>query len=158
MFFVFCFYIIFFFISSGQDLAGTVICHDNHTVDITITNVDDIDEWADPTRWRLEDNANCDPVIDQDNGVVNYTGLVLPDCTFKQQQFSDSIKYILKVSAKRDNPGGAGQLRAYDYLFFVSCDYDNEGNPPVASFVPIVNRGDNVTSTCSFLQFLLLIF
>ncbi|KAL9952525.1 hypothetical protein ACROYT_G039793 [Oculina patagonica] len=134
----------------GQDLAGTVTCHDNHTVDITITNVDDIDQWTDAAEWRLENNTDCEPTIDQDSRVVNYTGLVLPDCAFEEQQFADSIKYILKVSAKRDDPGGAGQLRLYDYLFFVSCDYDNQDNTSVASFVPIVNRGDNDTSNAFF--------
>ncbi|KAL9952511.1 hypothetical protein ACROYT_G039779 [Oculina patagonica] len=134
----------------GQDPVGTVTCFNNHTVDITITNVIDIDEWTDPTEWRLENNADCEPIIDQDNGAVYYTGLVLPDCAFEQQQFADSIKYILKVSATRSDPGGAGQLRAYDHLYYVSCDYDNQDNTSVASFVPIVNRGDNDTGNAFF--------
>ncbi len=131
---------------------GTVTCNNDHTVDISITNLDDIAEWTDPSEWRLENNANCDPTIDQGNSAVNYAGLVLPDCALEEQQLADSVKYVLKVSAtKSTGAGPGGQLRAYDHLYYVSCDYDNEGNVS-ASFIPIVNRGDNDTGTYSVQQ------
>ncbi len=108
--------------------------------------MDDIDEWT-TFDWRLENNADCDPTFS--GTTVTYTGLVLPDCTFSSEQLDNSIKYVLKVSATKPDPGGAGQLRTYDHLYYVSCDYDNQDNTSVASFVPIINRGSNDTGTFS---------
>ena len=121
-----------------------VYCNDNHTVDIKIINVDDVDEWE-AYEWRLENNDTCDPTLDVPGQMVNYQDLKLPDCAFKAHQYPDHIKYILKIEAKKDDPRpGTQQLRAYDHHYYVSCDYDNQ-NRSTASFIPIVNRKDNDT-------------
>ncbi len=138
-------YHIFFFISGQNppDPVGRVTCNDDHTVDISITNVDDLGEWE-ISEWQLEDSAACEPTFS--GTTVTYTGLVLPNCSMSSEQLPDSIKYVLKVSATKPDPGSGttGQLRAYDHLYYVSCDYDNQ-NRSSASFVPIVNRNDNDT-------------
>ena len=121
---------------------GVVTCHNNHTVDIIITNVDDLGEWSEP-KWQLQSSASCQPAFS--DSTVTYTGLFLPDCAWSSEQLPDSIKYVLKINATMGNPGGTGQLRAYDHLYYVSCDYDNQ-NRSSASFVPIVNRNDNDSS------------
>ena len=120
-------------------------CRDNHTVDITISNVDDADEWA-SNEWRLANNPACEPAIDPVTNTVTYDGLHLPDCVWQSEQLADHIKYILRISAIKPavNPTGTGQLRAYDHLCYVSCYYDNQ-NRTSASFVPIKNRKDNDT-------------
>ena len=122
---------------------GKVTCHNNHTVDIAITNVDDLARWTE-TEWRLQNNASCQPTF-QNNRTVNYDGLPLPDCAFSSQQLPNSVKYILKISAKKGDPGGTGQLYEYDHLYYVSCEYGNQ-NKTVASFVPVKNRQDNDSS------------
>ena len=122
---------------------ATVYCNDDHTVDIQIDRVDDVDEWN-ATEWRLANNAACDPTLNDANEMVNYDNLTLPDCSYESIQNNDSIKYILKIEARKPNPGGTLQVRAYDHLYFVSCEYDNQ-NRSIASFVPIVNRNDNDT-------------
>lgn len=120
---------------------GSVTCHYNHTVDITIINVERLDEWN-ASQWQLERNSDCEPVLSVDDKTVTYTGLVLPDCAFAQEQHPESIKYMLRINAITPNPGGTGQLRLYDQLYFVSCDYDNQ-NRSTASFVPLTSRGAN---------------
>ncbi|KAL9952548.1 hypothetical protein ACROYT_G039817 [Oculina patagonica] len=132
----------------GQgDPAGAVTCNNDHTVDITITDVDDLDEWV-ASDWQLKGEAACEPTF-TDASTVTYSGLHLPDCALEQQQLADSVKYVLEVSVTKGDPGGAGQLRAYDHLYYVSCDYDNEGNVE-ANFIPIVNRGNNDTGNALF--------
>ena len=124
--------------------TATVYCNDDHTVDVNIINVNDIADWM-PPEWRLENNTACDPTLDVPGQMVNYQDLKLPDCAFKAHQYPDHIKYILKIEAKKDDPGaGTQQLRAYDHHYYVSCDYDNQ-NRSTASFIPIVNRKDNDT-------------
>ena len=119
-------------------------CNDNHTVDINIDNVDDVDEWI-ASEWRLENNSACDPTLDFPGQMVNYKALTLPDCAFDFLQYPDYIKYILKIEAKKPDPSPVTQqLRAYDHLYYVSCEYDNQ-NRSMASIVPIVNRNDNDT-------------
>ena len=135
-----------FFFLSGQntpDPVANVNCRDNHTVDITIRNVDDADQWA-SNEWQLQNNAACVPLIDYAAKTVTYPGLALPDCALESEQLDDHIKYILKISAVKANPGGTEQLRAYDHLYYVSCYYDNQ-NRTSASFVPIKNREANDT-------------
>jgi len=105
--------------------------------------VDDVNEWN-ASEWRLQNNPACDPTLDVDGEMVNYENLTLPDCSFTSTQYPDHIKYILKIIATKPNPGGTQQLRAYDHLYYVSCEYDNQ-NRSMASFVPIVNRNDNDT-------------
>ncbi|XP_078350192.1 ZP domain-containing protein-like [Oculina patagonica] len=131
------------------DPVGIVTCNDDHTVDISITNVDDLGEWE-TSEWQLEDSAACAPTF-TDASTVTYDGLFLPDCSMSSEQLPDSIKYVLKVSATKGDPGSGttGQLRAYDHLYYVSCDYDNQ-NRSSASFVPIVNRRDNDTGDAFF--------
>ncbi|KAJ7318456.1 hypothetical protein OS493_037935 [Desmophyllum pertusum] len=130
------------------DPVGTVTCHDDHTVDISISNVDDLAEWT-TTEWRLEGNSACDPKFD--DGTVTYTGLSLPDCSMSSKQLSGDIKYVLKVNAIKPDPvsSTADQLRGYDHLYYVSCEYDNE-DIATASFVPIKNRNDNDSSSAFF--------
>lgn len=111
--------------------------------------MDDADEW-DEEEWRLANNPACDPTINVTYERVNYENLTLPDCSFDAIQNDGNIKYILKIEARKPDPGsgsGSGiiqQVRAYDHLYFVSCEYDNQ-NRSIASFVPIVNRNDNDT-------------
>ena len=135
-----------FFLFAGahhsMGLVGKVTCHNNHTVDINITNVDDLAEWTE-TEWRTRNSSSCQPTFH--NGTVNYDGLALPDCAFSSQQLSNGIKYILKISAKKSDPVGTGQLYVYDHLYYVSCEYDSQ-NKSVASFVPIKNSKDNDSS------------
>ena len=76
--------------------------------------------------------------------MVYYQNLLLPDCEYTSLQYPDFIKYILKIEAKKPDPGGTLQLRAYDHHYYVSCEYDNQ-NRSTTSFVPIVNRNDNDT-------------
>ena len=123
--------------------TATVYCNDNHTVDISIINVNDISTWM-PPEWRLQNNSACDPTFDVSGEMVHYQNLFLPDCAYKSLQYPDFIKYILKIEANRPNPGGTLQLRDYDHLYYVSCEYDNQ-NRSTASFIPRVNRNDNDT-------------
>ncbi|XP_078352165.1 uncharacterized protein LOC144636829 [Oculina patagonica] len=126
--------------------VGSVTCHDNHTVDISITNLDDLGGWT-TIEWRLQNNLACDPTFG--NRTVMYDGLALPDCAWSSEQLPNSIKYVLKISATKSDPGGTGQLIAYDHRYYVSCEYGNQNNT-VASFVPIVNRNDNDSSSAFF--------
>ena len=123
--------------------VGKVTCHHDHTVDITITHVDDIAEWR-TADWRLQNSASCEPT--SDNRTVNYDGLTLPDCAWSSEQLQDGIKYILKISVKTSNPGGTGQLYANHHLYYVSCEYGNQ-NKTVASFVPYNSRQGNNDSS-----------
>ena len=126
--------------------VGKVTCHSNHTVDINITGVDDLAEWTE-TEWRTQNSSGyltaCQPTFH--NKTVKYDGLLLPDCAFSSQQLPNSVKYILKISAKKSDPGATGQLYVYDHLYYVSCEYGNQ-NKTVASFVPVKNRQDNESS------------
>ena len=123
--------------------VGKVTCHNNHTVDINITNVDDLAEWTE-AEWRTRNSSSCQPTF-HNNRTVIYDGLALPDCAFSSEQLPNSVKYILKISAKKSNPGGTGQLYVHDHLYYVSCEYGNQ-NKTVAEFVPIKNRQYNVSS------------
>ena len=137
----------FFFIVGASHLnpVGQVTCRNDHTVDIKIANIDDLDEWS-TSEWRLQSKAECEPTFD--SGTVTYSSLKLPNCSWSSEQLNmnDSIKYILKVNPTKTDPGGNGQLRAYDHLYYVSCYYDNQ-NRSSASFVPIKNREDNMNSS-----------
>lgn len=121
---------------------GNVYCHSNHTVDITIINVESLGSWTE-SQWQLEGNTECQPTFGVDT--VTYSDLVLPDCANAEEQNPESIKYILKINAITDDPGGTGQLRVYDQLYFVSCEYDNQ-NRSTASFIPLTSRGANDSS------------
>ena len=126
---------------------ASVVCHYDHTVSITISNVDDIRTWTEE-EWRLENNANCDPTFNVPAETVNYDKLVLPDCANYDKQLNYSIKYQLKISATKDDPkppAETSQLRSYDHMYYIWCEYDNQ-NRSYASFVPIVNRADNDSS------------
>ena len=134
---------VFFSGANPDDPKAMVYCQNNHTVDIMISNVDDADEWN-ATEWRLANNAACDPAINANANTVTYSGLHLPDCAWESEQLNGSIKYVLKIYAVKPDPGGTGQLRAYDHHYYISCYYDNQ-NKTSASFVPIKNRQDNDT-------------
>ena len=126
--------------------VGKATCHNNHTVDITISNVEDLAKWN-VTEWRTRSSSGylpaCQPTFG--NRTVNYHGLPLPDCTYSSRQLNNSVKYILKINTKKSDPGGTGQMYGYDHLYYVSCEYDNQ-NKTDASFVPIKNRQDNASS------------
>ena len=149
------FFVLVLLISGDGHLApeATVNCYDDHTVDILISNVDDADEWV-PSEWELENNPICGPTINDAQQTVNYANLFLPDCAFNSIQGDDYIKYILKIEAKKGNPG---QLRAYDHLYYVTCLYDNQ-NRSMTSFVPIVNRNDNDTGIENKVYYYILFF
>lgn len=125
---------------------GKVTCNNNHTVDIKITGVDDIDEWI-VDDWQLKGKNECKPLFG--NETVIYSALKLPDCAwYSEQPDNSSIKYVLKVNPTRGNTGN-GQLRVYDHLYYAWCYYDNQ-NTSSASFKPIKNREDNDSSTAFF--------
>ena len=121
---------------------GKVTCNNNHTVDIKITGVDDLDGWE-VDEWQLSGKNECKPLFG--NETVTYSALKLPDCAWSSEQpANSSIKYVLKINPKKGNTSN-GQLRVYDHLYYVECSYDNQ-NTSSASFVPIKNRENNDSS------------
>lgn len=151
------FFVVVLLISGdGHSPAAQVYCNDNHTVDIEISNVDDADEWM-PDEWELQSNSNCQPAINDTLQTVTYSDLILPDCAYDSIQGDDYIKYILKIEAKKPDPGLTGQLRAYDHLYYITCLYDNQ-NRSMTSFVPIVNRNDNDTGIENKVYYYILFF
>lgn len=121
---------------------GKVTCNNNHTVDIKITNVDDLDGWT-ADEWQLKNKSECKPVFG--NGTVTYSALKLPDCALlSEQPANSSIKYVLKINPTKKSSSN-GQLRVYDHLYYVWCSYFNQ-NVSTASFRPIKNREDNDSS------------
>ncbi|KAL9952520.1 hypothetical protein ACROYT_G039788 [Oculina patagonica] len=120
--------------------TGSVTCNDGHTVSITISNVDDYDEWT-AADWQLEGSDSCEPTLN--SGTVTYSSLSLPDCAESSEQHEDGIKYILKINPTVTNKL---QSRSYEHLYYVSCKYDNDDNA-VASFVPIKDRTVNNGTT-----------
>ena len=127
---------------SGQNTIGSVICKSNHTVSISISNVERLDDWNE-TQWAIHQKIECQPTFNGSD--VIFSDLVLPDCSLTTEQLPGSIKYITEIKAETEDPGKTGQLRVYDHLYFVSCDYDNEGRA-TASFVPVKNRAANDSS------------
>ena len=129
---------------SGQTSAS-VTCNSNHTVSIVISNVDDVEFW-DPPEWRTSTNTSaCEPKLDAGAETVTYEALYLPDCAYESNQKDGEVQYILKISAEKvAGDSVTGQLRTYDHLYYVTCNYDNAGRAS-ASFVPIKNRGANDT-------------
>ena len=112
---------------------------------IVISNVDDVEFW-DPPEWRTSTNtAACQPTLDDDAETVTYEALYLPDCAYESNQKDGEVQYILKISAEKTaGDPVTKQLRTYDHLYYVTCNYDNAGRAS-ASFVPIKNRADNGT-------------
>ena len=135
---------IVFYSLSGQTSA-TVTCNSNHTVSIVISNVDDVGFWN-PTEWTTKtSNAACEPTLNENAQTVTYEALPLPDCTYESNQKDEEVQYIVKISAEKTSADSlTGQLRTYDHLYYVTCNYDNTGRAS-ASFVPIKNRGANDT-------------
>ena len=129
---------------SGQTSAS-VTCNSNHTVSIVISGVDDVEFW-DPLEWRTSTNtAACQPTFDAGAETVTYEALYLPDCAYESNQKDGEVQYILKISAEKvSGDSVTGQLRTYDHLYYVTCNYDNTGRA-FASFVPIKNRAANDT-------------
>lgn len=127
---------------------GKVTCNNNHTIDIKITNVNDLDEWKEH-EWQLQNNSTCKPVFG--NKTVTYSALKLPDCAWHSEQpANSSIKYVLRINPTKTKGNFSNeQLRGYDHLYYVSCSYYNQ-NTSSASFVPIKNREDNDSSTAFF--------
>ncbi|PFX16429.1 ZP domain-containing protein-like [Stylophora pistillata] len=126
---------------------ATVTCNADHTVNISISNVDDAGEWV-PNEWTTKTGyAECEPTIGADT--VTYGNLPLPNCTLESNQNATHITYILRINAEKSDPGGTGQLRAYDHKYYVTCTYNNTGSA-TASFVPIKNRVDNDTADGEF--------
>ncbi|KAJ7369334.1 hypothetical protein OS493_039731 [Desmophyllum pertusum] len=90
---------------------------------------------------NYKSNAACEPIIGDET--VTYTNLHLPNCAMSWEQLPNDIKYVLKINAEKTAGQNAqGQTRAYNHLYYVSCDYDNQ-NRSSSSFVPIKNRDDN---------------
>ena len=131
-----------FFLISGQNTVGSVICNANHTVNINISNVEHLNTWNE-IQWAIQQKTECQPTF-SGNDVI-FSDLVLPDCSLTAEQLPGSIKYIIEIKAEQNARGDTGQLRVYDHLYFVSCDYDNEGRA-TASFVPVKNRAANDSS------------
>ena len=127
---------------SGQNTIGSVICKSNHTVSISISNVEHLDDWNE-TQWAIHQKIECQPTFNGSD--VIFSDLVLPDCSLTAEQLSGSIKYKIEIKAEQAASGNTGQLRVYDHLYLVFCDYDNEGRS-TASFVPVKNRAANDSS------------
>lgn len=126
---------------------ATVTCNADHTVNISISNVDDAGEWT-PNEWTTKTGyTECEPTIGADT--VTYGNLPLPNCTLESNQNATHITYILRINAEKSDPVGTGQLRAYDHKYYVTCTYNNTGSA-TASFVPIKNRVDNDTADGEF--------
>ena len=144
---------LFLFISGENppDPEASVICNYNHTVTITIRNVDDIREWE-ADEWQLLSNPECEPTLYREDQIVKYYSLKLPDCAYDQIQLDNgNIQYVLKVRAEKPDPGPPGQLRAYNHMYYVSCEYDTH-NRSTAYFIPIVNRENNATGKYNIQQ------
>ena len=112
---------------------------------IVISNVDDVEFW-DPPEWRTSTNtAACQPTLDDGAETVTYEALYLPDCAYESNQKDEEVQYILKIRAEKvSGDSVTGQLRTYDHLYYVTCNYDNTDRAS-ASFVPIKNREKNET-------------
>ena len=134
---------LFFYSFSGQTTA-LVTCNSNHTVSIAISGVDDANFWNSAEWSTKPGNAACEPTIDGVADTVTYTNLPLPDCALQSNQKDEEVQYILKISAKGSGDPVTGQLRTYDHLYYVTCNYDNTDRAS-ASFVPIKNREKNKT-------------
>ena len=131
-----------FSLISGQNTIGSVICNANHTVNINISDVERLDTWNE-TQWAIQQKTECQPTFSGSD--VIFSDLVLPDCSLTAEQLPGSIKYIIEIKAEQNARGDTGQLRVYDHLYFVSCDYDNEDRA-TASFIPVKNRATNDSS------------
>lgn len=135
--------------TKGQTNA-LVTCHSDHTVSIAISDVDDAKFWNSAEWSTKAGNAACEPTIDGVADTVTYTNLLLPDCALQSNQKDEGVQYILKISAEKGSGDPVtGQLRAYDHLYYVTCNYDNTDRAS-ASFVPIKNRAKNETEDGSF--------
>ena len=98
-------------------------------------------------KWTTKTNtvACHAAIIDADADTVTNIALHLPDCAFESNQKAEGIQYILKISAeKTTGDSDTDQLRAYDHLYNVMCNYDNTGRTS-GSFVPIKNQAANDT-------------
>lgn len=119
-------------------------CNANHTVHISISNVDDAAQWT-AVEWTTKTGyAECEPTINAGAKTVTYESLPLPNCTLDSNQNDSHITYTLRINAEKADPSGTGQVRAYDHQYYVTCTYNNTGGA-FASFVPIKNRVDNDT-------------
>lgn len=129
---------------------ATVTCNADHTVNISISHVDDAAQWN-SSEWTTKTGyAECEPTIDAPAKTVTYGNLPLPNCTLVSNQNYTHITYTLQISAEKTaGDPNTGQLRSYDHLYYVSCTYKNNGSA-VASFVPIKNRVDNDTADGEF--------
>nr|XP_058962133.1 ZP domain-containing protein-like [Pocillopora verrucosa] len=88
--------------TKGQTTAS-VTCNPDHTVSITISDVDDAKFWN-SAEWSTDPgNAACEPTIDGVTDTVTYTNLPLPDCTFQSNQKDEEVQYILKISAQKSS-------------------------------------------------------
>ena len=105
--------------------------------------MDDASQWNETEWTTITSNAACEPKINVSTQTVTYEALQLPDCAFKSNQKEEEIEYILKISAEK-GASATGQLRGYDHLYYITCNYDNTGRT-FASFVPIKNRAANDT-------------
>ena len=115
-------------------------------MDILISNVDDAGLWI-LREWTTKTNtvACHAAIIDADADTVTNIALHLPDCAYESNQKAEGIQYILKISAeKTTGDSDTDQLRAYDHLYNVMCNYDNTGRTS-GSFVPIKNQAANDT-------------
>lgn len=131
---------------TGQNTIGSVICNANHTVNINISDVEHLDTWNE-TQWAIQQKTECQPTFSGSD--VIFSDLVLPDCSLTAEQLSGSIRYTIEIKAEQVAPGDTGQLRVYDHLYLVFCDYDNEDRA-TASFVPVKNRAANDSSGGNF--------
>ena len=108
--------------------------------------MDDAGLWI-LREWTTKTNtvACHAAIIDADADTVTNIALHLPDCAFESNQKAEGIQYILKISAeKTTGDSDTDQLRAYDHLYNVTCNYENTGRTS-GSFVPIKNQAANDT-------------
>ena len=126
-------------INPTADPSGSVTCNDDHTVDITLSDVDDLDEWV-AADWQLAGSDSCEPTLK--DTTVTYSSLSLPDCATSEEELMDgSIKYTLEISPVVSDKL---QSRKYEHSYTMTCTYDTD-DKVYSSFVPIMNRADTDT-------------
>ena len=120
--------------------SGTVVCGDDHTVNITISDVADLGAFNE-SHWQINNNNECNASFS--GTTVTYTNLPVSTCASSSQERDNDILYIFEIRALAP---GSGPIQAFDHSFDASCAYENNGTV-MASFVPLTKRGANASGT-----------
>ncbi|XP_078352221.1 ZP domain-containing protein-like [Oculina patagonica] len=124
---------------------GSVVCNNDHTVTITITNVTDLAEFNE-SDWRIDNKTECEPTFSIAEETVTYTNLPVATCSSSSVERDNDILYVFEIRALVP---GSEPTQALDHMFDASCVYGN--NDTVASsFQPLTNRADNASDSAFF--------